>query len=580
MLFRIFSEKSLSSRKVRKMAQNVQSLTLLENELIQKVNFLKPFLYEPTYYPKRVEPYVKTDLKESSNWSKFSGETLFINQNILKDKHLREGIFWRESFLLFAPKKSRNVWWLQLLANVFPLAIKMDSKSNNSWKQLVKKQLKKYQPLYDLLKLIIAASGIDGFLQAFNKVLYFEFSKEHAKENSGRKRKSQRRILKPDEFKIILTEIYYSVVKITKNTVDIMQKALLRQTIKPKILAQYSTKHLTTISKTIKQLLAMRILRRNFFVNLAALGLTQYIVLLFSARKGFNFFNTVPQIPFLVSQKKNCLANCIITQLYTAPKSPQFFQYLNNYCEDLLERGFIYDFYLFEVLNSKRYYSFKYFNPKSKKHQLNFNMLVIESGLFQSELPSKILNLPPPETIIIPSKVFKSRLKAVNLLELQIINQFLQGIETSRGIQKAVNKDMNKVVECIKRLHKEQLIFENVVVVLPSSPCEMVIYFEKEKQPKRETYRTFDDRLNHFFTFLPNAYLGEVRGSFQGYLAQTFLQHSTILEMADFLTSFYPEDLKFQLVIGRSIFQKYDLTLPINRWLNGEWLFSADDFKL
>ncbi|MHA1879291.1 MAG: hypothetical protein ACTSYG_02755, partial [Candidatus Heimdallarchaeota archaeon] len=81
------------------MAESIQSLTLLENELLQKVNYLKSFLYEPLYFPKRVEPGLKVPPKTEKDWSKFSGETLFINLNLLKDDELREGIFWRESFL-------------------------------------------------------------------------------------------------------------------------------------------------------------------------------------------------------------------------------------------------------------------------------------------------------------------------------------------------------------------------------------------------------------------------------------------------------------------------------------------------
>ncbi|RLI68117.1 MAG: hypothetical protein DRO63_03265 [Candidatus Gerdarchaeota archaeon] len=559
------------------MAESIQSLTLLENELLQKVNYLKSFLYEPLYFPKRVEPGLKVPPKTEKDWSKFSGETLFINLNLLKDDELREGIFWRESFLLFTPRQSRDAWWVKLLADVFPLSIKMSSQATAKWIQFIRKSFIAYKELYRLLKRIIAAAGIDGLFQAFNKVQYFVYSKEQLESHKSR-RKRKKREINPHEMQIILTEIYYNSVKITSNAIEIMQKALLRQTIKPKIIAQYLTKHLATVSKTIKQLVAMGILHHNYFVNLSALGLTQYITLLFPSKKAHEHLKP-PSNPFLTSQKLNRLTNSIITQLYAAPKSKLFFKYLKAYCEELINQRIVYDYYLFEIKNSKRIYTFKYFNPKERRQIPDFNTFIIESGLYQNEPSNGSYDALPPDRIVIPSAVFHSKLKKVDFLDLQIINQFLQGVETYRAIRKAVNKDMNELVKRIKRLFEEKILFENVLSFLPYSSSELTVYFEKEKPLKKSDYRTFDQRLVSLFSYLPNVYLATFKGAFEGILARTFLTPSTCLEMADFLTTFYPSKLSFQLVLGKPIFQKHKLTLPINRWLNGEWLYNAEDFS-
>ena len=102
-------------------------LTQLENELYEKVKLIKKHLHETKYNPIRVEPGIGFDLDIESKWSKFVGETLFINQKLLQELHYRNAIFWREAFLLFVPKQMRDSWWVKLIANAYPLSMKLSN---------------------------------------------------------------------------------------------------------------------------------------------------------------------------------------------------------------------------------------------------------------------------------------------------------------------------------------------------------------------------------------------------------------------------------------------------------------------
>ncbi|TFF84708.1 hypothetical protein EU523_01365, partial [Candidatus Heimdallarchaeota archaeon] len=88
-------------------------LTKLEEKLFEKLSFIqKKFNMTPKYLPKRVEPGKELLLKKEENWSKFAGETLFINRGLLDESWIENAIMWREAFLLLVPLEMRNYWWV------------------------------------------------------------------------------------------------------------------------------------------------------------------------------------------------------------------------------------------------------------------------------------------------------------------------------------------------------------------------------------------------------------------------------------------------------------------------------------
>ena len=120
----------------QKLVMAEQNLTQLEEKLFEKIKNIEKLGIESKYKPKRVEPGVAYQLNQESRWSRYSGDSLFINQQILADEYLQESIFWREAFLFFAPKEMRDVWWVRLLANCFPFSIKQTNENYVYWENL------------------------------------------------------------------------------------------------------------------------------------------------------------------------------------------------------------------------------------------------------------------------------------------------------------------------------------------------------------------------------------------------------------------------------------------------------------
>ncbi len=563
------------------MANNAKELTQLEIKLIEKTNFIEKFAIQKKYSPKRVEPGIGSEINIERNWSKFLGETLFINQEFLNEKSFHEQIFWREAYLLFAPRDLRNSWWLKILADVFPLTQKLNNRKQEEWEILIKKTNFNYKYLIDKCILIGATGGPEGLIDVLKKTLYQIYSKH--KENKKSHRKISTFKLTPQEFDIILSEVYFNSVKITEKAISIMEMALLKQSIKVKEISYFSSKNHSFVSKTINRLMAMNVLRHNYSINYFALGLTQYVILLICTKRQSQTFKSLPRNPYLFSQKFNCLNICVITQYYVAPRTNVFYKKLVEYCNNLKENNRIVKFYAFEITTSFRNFLFKYFDPKTKRQNINFNDLVIESGFFDTDIKDDFslekLNL---GNIIVPTRITDGNVVDIDLIDIQILNQFVSGNTNRKNIQKALKRDMNEIVKRIKKLYEKKVLYETLVVVLPDSNCEVTFYFDDESKKNKinPEYNTLKNRLSQFCCYLPNVYLAEIRGSYNGLLLSSYLPHSIALSMADFFNWFIPENINNQIILGKSNFQKYKGQLNENKWNNGNWYFSDEDFKI
>ncbi|NHK29941.1 MAG: hypothetical protein FK730_01225 [Asgard group archaeon] len=563
------------------MSKIERELTQLENKLFEKVNYIEQFAIQRKYFPKRVEPRIGFEIDKERNWSKFMGETLFINQEFLNKKEYSEPIFWREAYLLFAPIVLRDSWWVKILANVFPLSHRLTSNQQEMWESLIKNISSEYSDLINKCKLISATAGPEGLIKALKTSLYQIYSKleENNKETSQKKRIIR---LTPQEFDIILSDLFYDSVKITENAVSIMETVLLKNTIKTKEIADFSSKNSSVVSKTINRLLAMNVLRQQYSINYFALGLTQYVVLLICTKKQSQLFRSLPKNPYLFSQKFNCLNTCVITQYYVAPRTKLFYKKLIEYCKKHKQNNRIVEFYAFEITSSFRNFLFKYFNPKTKKQDINFNDIVIESDFFDTNLDTNIsldqLNI---GNIVMPTGITDYNPIKIDLIDLQILNQFASGNSNRRIIQKNLKRDMNKIVKRIKRLFDKKVLYEHIWAVLPDSNCEVTFYLEGDSQKKtsNENLRPLKDRLKQFCYYLPNVYFAQIRGSYDGMLLRSFLPHSITLTMADFFNWYLPENVNNQIILGISNFQKYRGQLNENRWNDGNWLFSDEDFE-
>lgn len=148
------------------------NLTQLENELYEKVKLIKKHFHETKYDPKRVEPGIGFELDGESKWSKFVGETLFINQKLLNIVHYRNAIFWREAFLLFAPQQMRENWWVRLLANAYPLSIKLSNIEHEQWENLWRESSPDLLDYIQSCKMLISSAGSFGLLEVLKQSLF------------------------------------------------------------------------------------------------------------------------------------------------------------------------------------------------------------------------------------------------------------------------------------------------------------------------------------------------------------------------------------------------------------------------
>ncbi|HUT80889.1 MAG TPA: hypothetical protein VMZ29_06780 [Candidatus Bathyarchaeia archaeon] len=562
------------------MEKNRISFTQLENQLFSKIAYIEKFGLSIKYLPKRVEPGIGTELNLESKWSKFSGETLFINQSFLQNIDYNEAIFWREAFLLFVPQPIRDAWWVRLLANAFPLSVKLSTHEYTAWYDLWLSVSDEKTDLIDKIQLTIASAGSEGLIKILKQSLYQVLSKYEENIKLGIKgiKISE---LDPHEFEITITNIQNESITISESAIDIMEIALIKQTISPSQIKQFTNKHPTTIAKTINKLLAMKILKHDYVIDYSKCGLTQYLVLLICTKQQSMFFRQMPKNPFLYSHKFNCLNICVITQYYVAPKSKLFYENLVVYCEELKKENKIVVYHAFEIINSYRSYLFKYFNPKTKSQTININDLAIESGLFELETNKKEQESIPLGNIVIPSRVIGSKQIDLDIIDLKILNQFQMGNSNRRIIQKNINKDMNEIIRRINYLQEKKVIFGNIIAYLPESEGEIVLYIEdKSLNNIHKSNLPLKQRITNFSYYLPNVYLSEIKGSFNGVLFYSFVPYSTALQLADFFNWFLPASTNNQIILGKSTFQKYRGTFDESRWDNGNWLFDKDDFSI
>ena len=347
-------------------------LTQLENELYEKVKEIKKLLHETKYNPKRVEPGIRFELEVESKWSKFVGETLFINQQLLNEVHYRNAIFWREALLLFVPKQIRDNWWVRLLANAYPLSVKLSNIEHEKWENLWRESSPDLNEYIQSCKMLISSTGSLGLLEVLKQGLHQTL---HQHEDSQKRGLSSKQIndLDPHEMMIILSNELLKSLSISENAIDILKIALLKQTIKPKELEKNLSLHHSTIAKIVRKLSDMNCLRHRYLVDYHALGLSQYMVLLICTKKQKAVYREPISNPYFFAQKLNCLNTCAISQHFIGPKTKKFYNLLINYCQDLKEKNSIVEFHVFELYSSYRSYWFKYFNTKTKS--LDFNEL-------------------------------------------------------------------------------------------------------------------------------------------------------------------------------------------------------------
>ncbi len=562
------------------MTINENFFTQLETQLFNKIKFIENFGISTKYLPKRVEPGIGSELNLESKWSKFLGETLFINQNLLQNKTYREAILWREALFLFVQPLMRDSWWIRILANAFPLTVKLSTSEQNAWMQLWSDVSEEHKGIIDKILTIVASAGSEGLIKILKQSLYHILMKYEDNVKLGIKgiKISE---LDPHEFEIIITNIQNESITISKSTIDIMEIVLIKQTISPSVISQFTNKHPTTIAKIINKLLALKILKHDFSIDYSKCGLTQYIVLLICTKSQSVLFQSMPKNPFLYSHKFNCLNTCVITQYYVAPKSELFYEKLVEYGKELKQNNKIVDFYAFEIIDSYRSYLFEYFDTKTKNQTININDLAIESGLFDPESNKINQDSSSLGNIIVPSRAINSKQVELDLIDIDILNQFQLGTSNRRNIQKNINKDMNEIVRRINDLFEKEILYENIIAYLPESAGEIIFYIEDKPMNKSDKSNTsLVERITNFSYYLPNVYLSKIKGTFNGILLYSYLPYSTALQLADFFNWFLPANKNNQIILGQSTFQKYRGKFDESRFDNGKWIFYEDDFSI
>jgi hypothetical protein len=454
----------------------------------------------------------------------------------------------------------------------------MKSHKNEVWENLIKSVTPEYDYLIDKCILISSSAGPEGIITALMNCLYQVMSKPVDRYSFVLKKSYSK--LDPKEFDLILSDVYFNSIKISDNALSIIELVLLKDSIKPNKIAQFSTKHPSVISKMINKLLAMKVLAHEYAVNYFALGLTQYVVLLNCTKEQSQNFSQLPANPYLFSQKFNCLNTCIITHYYVAPKSKDFFNKLKESCNDLIKENKIINFYAFEITSSYRTFLFKYFDTKTKRQNINFNDLAIESDIFELDINTPISKQSDIGNIVVPSGIAGNEIVEFDLFDLQIINQFLLGNSNRKIIQKNLRKNMNEIIRRTNRLIDKKVIYNQIWAILPDSTSEVSFYIEDELHNNRSktSTRTLTDRLIHFCNYLPNIYVATIKGSYNGILLRSYMPYSLALNMADFFIWYLPEDIDNQIILGKSIFQKYSGVLCEHRWENGNWIFHDEDF--
>jgi len=585
LLFPFFSEKSYFPSKRDKKGAKIMdsysgSLTQLENELYEKVKIIKKHLHETKYDPKRVEPGIGFELDIESKWSKFVGETLFINQKLLNIVHYRNAIFWREAFLLFAPQQMREKWWVRLLANAYPLSIKLSNIEHEQWENLWRESSPDLLDYIQSCKMLISSAGSLGLLEVLKQGL-FQTLPQHDDSMKRGSRSRQINDLDPQEMTIILSNVFQKSVSISENAIDILKIALLKQTIKPKEIGKNLSLHQSTITKIVKKLSDMNFLRHRYVVDYHALGLSQYIVLLICTKKQKLVYREPIDNPYFFAQKSNCLNTCTITQHFIGPKTKEFYNLLISYCQGLKDKNTIVEFQVFELHSSYRSYWFKYFNTKTKSLDFNINDAVIESDLFDYDFfeingdYKRAL-----DNIVVQTRIGTSQQDNIDGLDLEILNQFMRGNYNRRTIQKNIMKDMNVISQRIKKMFENNLIFDDVRVVMPGSEGEITAFIEIDQNKKSDTYKNLQERIFRFSYHLPQIYCSKIKGTFNGLMLLAELPSEITMGLADILNRLLPNSSNTKITVGRQELQSVRSKFIETRWNNGQWIVSKDDFDL
>ncbi|NHJ33530.1 MAG: hypothetical protein FK732_11785 [Asgard group archaeon] len=555
-------------------------LTQLENELYEKVKVIKKHLHETKYNPKRVEPGIRFELEIESKWSKFVGETLFINQTLLLDVNYRNAIFWREALLLFVPKQMRENWWVRLIANAYPLSVKLSNIEHEQWEKLWKESSPDLTDYIQNCKMLISSAGSLGLIEVLKQGL---FQTLHQYEDSLKRGSKSRQIndLDPLEMTIILSNVFQKSVSISEKAIDVLKIALLKQTIKPIEIGKNLSVHRSTIAKIVKKLLDMNFLRHWYLVDYYALGLTQYMVLLICTKKQKTIYREPKDNPYFFAQKVNCLNTCVITQHYIGPKTKEFYNLLISYCQGLKEKNSIVEFQVFELHPSYRSYQLKYFNTKTKSLDFNINDAVIESDLFDYDFFE--LNDDHKRTldnIVVQTEIGKCEQENIDDLDVEILNQFMQGNYNRRTIQKNIMKDMNVISQRIKKMLENHLIFNNVRVVMPGSNGEITAFIEIDSNKRSDIYKNLRERIIRFSYYLPQIYCSNIKGTFNGLMLLAELPLEITMGLAEILNRLLSNSINTKIIVGRPELQFARSKLDKTRWSNGQWIVSKDDFSL
>ncbi len=554
-----------------------QDLTQLEEKLFEKIKAIEKMGATARYLPNRVEPGVAYQLNHENRWSRFSGETLFINQQIIANPNLEESIYWREAFLFIAPKELRNTWWVRILANTFPFSIQQTNEKYEKWSEIWESVIDpKLHQISDYKKLAFSV-GSKGIIEIFRLCLHQTFFLQ--KELWDKRKKLSQIELNLKEFTLIVSKVRDASISLNESAVDLMKIALIKQTLKPKELEKYTDKSKSTIGKTIKKLQDMQILNTRMQVNIQRLGLGNYYMLFTCTRTQYETLkNNLPKHPYLFSYKVHCLTTCTVLLQFVGPRTEKFYLHLEKYCKWVKKTNQIIEFQLFELHNPFKSYFFKYFDPKSKVQNLNISVAAINYNLLR-EIPQdrrKGTSL-EPENIIVKYPLFSKMCSKIDQIDLEIANQVLIGNFTRRGIQKAVKKDMNEVVKRLQYLEEEQVLTEDVSVKLPNSSEEVTLFIEEIKS-KIEPF--LKERMKILSNYLPDVFFSEVRGTYDGIMMHLSLPYSNILQFVNFINFFLPSTVNIQIILGRPKVVKLIRKLPVDRWTGREWLFYNEDFEM
>ncbi|MFW9922479.1 MAG: hypothetical protein ACFFDW_04225 [Candidatus Thorarchaeota archaeon] len=545
-------------------------LTFLEKELFDRMNVIKTYQITPKYLPKRVEPGLAVDLTMESKWSKYIGETLFINQKILSDQLLSDSIFWREAFLLFVDKEFREIWWIKILADIFPYSIKLTNEHNGKWSELLEKTSDSRIENLDFYKGVAVSIGTKGLIEVLRICI----------DNVTKGIKNNEIInLSSQEFRIILDNVSTKFIDIPESAIDILKIALIKQTNRPIDIVNFTDKSCSTISKLIKKLQDGRILFYCKNVSNQSLGLIKYHVLMnFTRERSKDIEKMFLKSPFVITEQINCINSCIAIIIIFGPDDPKFLSYLNKYCKNLLDNIIINEYFIFKVEDILTNYNFKYLNLKTKKQEFNLSNIIIDYDLMKDNIMQDFESLRYDlDNILLKANNYSSKLGKLDQVDMEIIEQIYQGVLTRRGIQKNIRKDMNETVRRLQKLEELNVVNDFVLINIPDNNGRLAIYIQDYSSKLKTT--SLKDRLEHLCYHLPYVNFSKISGTFNGFLLNTKLPYENVLELIDNLNKFFVDCPNMQIVMGSPTYFRINPHFPSARLIDNKWVFLEEDFS-